>query len=122
MLRGFARAAGALPQPDAGAKAESEETTVGGSVVWLVAASGTDASGSAATSTLRLSGLGSAGVGFTAVAQGEVAALLATHHAEARAGAGLPPVGSLGGERLAAALEKTGLVFVDDVPQGLLRT
>ena len=121
MLRGLARAGGALPQPDAGANAEAEETTVGGSVVWLVAASGTDARGAPAAATLRFSGLGSAGVGFTAVCHGEVAALLAVGHAEARAGAGLPPVGALGGDRLAAALEKTGLVFVDDVPEDLIR-
>lgn len=117
-LRSMLRAAGVLPRPDAGAHAESEADTLKGSIVWLARASGKDSAGQDASVHLRVSGLGSAGVGFTVVCHGAIASLLAT--GPARAGAGLSPVAAVGGDVLATALEKTDLVFVDDVPPELL--
>ena len=103
-----------------GAAAVTEESCVSGSVCVLVAATGKNRDGSDAVVRLRFSGVGDPGVGHTAVCQGEVAALLATQREAARAGA-VTPVAAVGGDVLAEALMKTGLVFIDDVPLELIR-
>jgi short subunit dehydrogenase-like uncharacterized protein len=114
LLRRCGRALGALPAAGAGAAAYSEKVMLTGSVAFLVAASGKDASGGAAVSALRVSGLGDAGGAFTAVCHGTIAALLCDAEAKIPAGAGLTPAATLG-EALPAALQATGLVFIESL-------
>ena len=125
-LRKVVMQLGLLPKPGVGTAAVSIEVAAAGSLSMLIAASGTSAaSGEEVTTQLRFSGIGDPGVAHTCVCQAEIARLLAlgarNEGEGVRAGAGLTPVAAVGGAPLAEALEKTGLVFIDDVPAALRR-
>lgn len=113
LLRGISRGLGFLPKASAGHAAYGEKEMLAGSISFLVAASGSDATGQAVTSALRLSGLGDAGGAFTAICQGTIAALLSDQdNSGILTGAGLTPAAALGAA-LPAALIQTGLVFIE---------
>lgn len=122
LLRTFARSAGVLPKPDAGAKAVTLDSCVKGSVNMLVQATGRTTAGEIVTKQLQFAGVGDAGVGHTSVCHGEIAVLLAkrTPGPNALCGVGLTPISALGKD-LPDALVKTGLIFIEDVPKALVR-
>lgn len=121
-LRQIARSVGALPKANAGAKAVTVESCVRGSCCMLVCATGRTETGDVVTKKLRFAGLGDVGVAFTAVCHGEISVLLAQRKTGPKAlvGAGMSPVAALG-KPLADTLVKTGFIFVDDVPDTLLK-
>jgi len=120
LLRSFSRAVGAVPKPDAGAKAVTVESCVRGACCMLVSAQGRNAQGDIVSKNIRFAGIGDVGVAHTAICHGEISVLLAKRKS-GLVGAGMTPVAALG-STLADALVNTGFIFIDDVPAKCLRS